>query len=75
MLVICGRFPMLFGGSVVIETVFGWPGMGTMILQGVGTNDYPVVMATILVSAIIVLLISLLMDIFTAVLDPRVRIE
>jgi peptide/nickel transport system permease protein len=74
MLVICGRFPMLFGGSVVIETVFGWPGMGNMILQGVGTNDYPVVMATILVSAILVLLASLMMDIFTAALDPRVRI-
>jgi peptide/nickel transport system permease protein len=74
MLLLCFRLPMLIGGAVIIETVFNWTGMGQMILMGVGSKDYPIVMATVLATATVLLLASLLVDILTAALDPRVRI-
>ena len=75
MLLLCFRLPMLIGGAVIVETVFNWTGMGQLILMGVGSKDYPIVMATVLATATVLLLASMLVDILTAVLDPRVRIE
>ncbi len=69
------RMSMLIGGSVAIETIFGWPGMGTVLTAAVTSSDYPVVMANALVTAIMMLTISFLVDLFTALLDPRVRLE
>ena len=69
------RLSMLIGGSVAIETIFGWPGMGTVLTAAVTSSDYPVVMANALVTAIMMLTISFLVDLFTALLDPRVRLE
>lgn len=69
------RLPMLIGGTVIIESVFGWPGMGGMILNAVSAKDYPVVMISTMLVAFMVLFASFLVDLITAMLDPRVRFE
>lgn len=74
-LLLCFRLPLLIGGTVIIESVFGWPGMGGMILNAVSAKDYPVVMITTMLTAFMVLLASFLVDLLTALLDPRVRFE
>lgn len=65
--------PFLLTGSVVIETVFAWPGMGKLAADAVLSRDYPVVTATTLAAAALVVAGSLLADILYAVADPRVR--
>ncbi|MEX1018798.1 MAG: ABC transporter permease [Litorilinea sp.] len=65
--------PALFGGSVIVETIFAWPGMGQMAISAVTQRDYPVLMGVALVSSVIVLLSNLLADIAYAIVDPRIR--
>ncbi|MEO8945898.1 MAG: ABC transporter permease, partial [Gemmatimonadaceae bacterium] len=65
--------PVLFTGAVFIERVFAWPGMGWVILNAVGTRDYPLVTAGVIVAAATVTLGSLAADLLYAVADPRVR--
>lgn len=64
--------PYLLGGATVIESIFAWPGMGNMAVGGVGGRDYPVIMATTLIAAVLTVLGNLLADITYAVVDPRV---
>jgi peptide/nickel transport system permease protein len=71
---ICFRLPMLISGSVVIEQVFGYTGIGTRLLQAINANDYQLVLVIIFMLSIVSLLASVLIDLITAVLDPRVRI-
>ena len=76
LIVILGlRLPILIGGSVVIETVFDWPGMGSFYIAGVRGRDYPIIMTVTLLSAFAVLAASILVDVLTAAADPRVRLE
>ena len=75
LVVLAFRLPILIGGSVMIETVFSWPGIGSIILQGVSTSDYPVIMMTTLMIAAAMLIASFLVDILMAILDPRIRFE
>ena len=75
MTLLCMRLPMLVSGTVVIETVYNYPAMGSMILDAISAGDMPVVMVTTMVVAIVTLLASCLVDIVTALLDPRVRLE
>ncbi|WP_170228457.1 ABC transporter permease [Nesterenkonia populi] len=65
---------VLLGGLVVLETVFNWPGLGRLIVQGVEQRDYPVVQAGVLVIAIIFVVINFVVDMLYAVIDPRVRV-
>ncbi len=65
--------PFLLTGSVVVETVFAWPGMGKLAADAVLGRDYPVVMATTLTASAMVVAGSLLADVLYAVADPRVR--
>ncbi|NMD37499.1 MAG: ABC transporter permease [Christensenellaceae bacterium] len=74
LVIICFRLPMLIGGSVVIESVFSWPGIGTIIASSVIAGDMPVIMVTTLMVAASILVASFLVDVFTALLDPRVRL-
>ncbi len=74
LVIICFRLPMLIGGSVVIESVFSWPGIGTIIASSVVAGDMPVIMVTTLMVAASILVASFLVDVFTALLDPRVRL-
>ena len=60
-------------GAVFVETVFSYPGMGTLVLQAVAARDYPVLEATFLVLALVVLTLNLVVDLLYARLDPRAR--
>lgn len=68
------RLPVLIGGSVIIEQVFQWPGIGKEFVSAVRSQDYPLVMMVALFSVLAVLLASLIVDILTAIIDPRVRL-
>ena len=74
LVILCFRLPMLISGSVVIESVYNWPGIGSVITDAVIAGDYPVVMVTTLMVAISILTASFLIDVLTALLDPRVRL-
>jgi peptide/nickel transport system permease protein len=65
--------PALFGGAVFVETIFSWPGVGRMMYDAVTGNDYPLVLAGVLVGSVLVTLGSTLADVFAALADPRVR--
>lgn len=69
------RLPTLIGGSVVIETIFQWPGIGNAFKTAVTGQNYPMVMMIALFSVLAVLIASFLVDILTAILDPRVKLE
>lgn len=69
------RLPTLIGGSVIIEQVFQWPGIGSEFIAAVRGADYPLVMMIALLSVFAVLLASLIVDVLTALIDPRVRLS
>jgi len=69
------RLPMLVGGTVVIEEIFQWPGMGREFLSAVRGQDLPLIMMIALFTVSAVLIASFLIDILTALIDPRVRLE
>lgn len=73
MIILVNRIPILISGTVVIESVFNYPGMGSLILESISGSDMPVVMITLLLVAIAVLLASFLVDVLSALLDPRIR--
>jgi peptide/nickel transport system permease protein len=67
--------PALIGGAVIIETIFGYPGMGRLGFEAVLERDYPVLVTVNFIAATLVLAGNLVADILYAVLDPRVRLE
>ena len=67
--------PFIFNGAYITETIFAWPGMGRLAVGAVFQRDYPILMGTTLVSAILVLLGNLIADILYAVVDPRIRYQ
>lgn len=69
------QFGLMIGGAVVIETVFGWPGIGRLFYQAVGARDYAVVQAVILVISVSVIAVNLMVDLSLTVLDPRIRLS
>jgi peptide/nickel transport system permease protein len=64
--------PSLLSGAVILEQIFTWPGMGSLMFQSIGTRDYPVIMGLVLLFSIIALLGQLLADVLYTVVDPRV---
>ena len=68
-------FPFLLTGSVLIETLFNWPGMGRLAAKAILEHDYPVVSATMLVASVMVVMGSFLADVLTALADPRIRLR
>ena len=68
------RLPTLIGGSVIIEEVFQWPGVGSEFIEAVRGSDYPLVMSIALLSVFAILMASLIVDVLTALIDPRVRL-
>ncbi|MDC7125194.1 MAG: ABC transporter permease [Spirochaetales bacterium] len=64
----------VIGGSVVVESVFGWPGIGQLLAQSAYGRDYPVVIASTFFIALFILVFSMVLDIFYGLIDPRVRV-
>jgi len=69
------RLPMLIGGTVIIEQVFQWPGVGDLFVNAVRGQNYPLVMMISFLSVTAVLFASFMIDLLTALLDPRVKLE
>lgn len=65
----------LLGGSVVVESVFAWPGVGWLMLQGIQNRDIPLVRAVVLVVGIAFVVINLVVDLLYSYLDPRIRLQ
>lgn len=69
------RFAFSFGGSVIIETVFSYPGLGRLVFEAVSGRDYPVMQAAFLVFTAAVLIANLVADLLYPILDPRTGVE
>lgn len=67
------QIPTLFGGAVIVEQLFSWPGLGLITMNAVLGRDYPVIMGVCLLSAVVVLAANLLTDIVYALVDPTIK--
>lgn len=67
------QIPMLFGGAVIVEQIFSWPGLGLITMNAIKGRDYPVIMGVCLMSAVIVLAANLLTDIVYMLIDPTIK--
>jgi peptide/nickel transport system permease protein len=68
------QIPALLAGTLVIETVFAWPGLGLLVYDAISNRDYPIILAVVMLSAALVVLFNLIADVVAAVLDPRIRL-
>ena len=66
------EIPNLVGGSVIIEQIFGWPGLGTLMMTSVTSRDYPTIMGITCIIAAVVLIVNLLVELIYGFLDPRI---
>ena len=69
------EFQLLLGGAIVTETVFAYPGMGRLVIQAVGTRDYPLVQAIVFLFSFLLVLTNLFVDLLYPWLDPRIATE
>lgn len=67
------HIPTLFGGSIIVEQIFSWPGLGLITMNAITARDYPVIMGVCLLSAIVVLVGNLLTDIVYGLVDPTIK--
>lgn len=66
--------PWFVGGVVLIEVVYGWPGIGRLMVQAILTDDIPLILGTVTLTAILVVISNILVDMVQAVIDPRIRL-
>lgn len=69
------ELPMLLSGAIIIETIFAWPGIGRLAIQSISYRDYPVVLATVVMSGAMFIAGNLLVDLCYGYVDPRIRYE
>jgi peptide/nickel transport system permease protein len=65
----------LLGGAIITETVFAWPGAGSLLVSSIGYRDYPVVQVMVLISAVVFVVINLIVDLGYVLLDPRIAYD
>jgi peptide/nickel transport system permease protein len=68
------QFGSLLGGTVIIEQVFSWPGVGRMIVEAIGQRDYPVVQGGVIVLALLMVTVNLIVDLSYGIIDPRIKV-
>lgn len=69
------EIPALFSGAIITETIFSWPGMGRLYFSALGEKDYPVAMAIFFITAVLVVIATLVRDIAYTLVDPRIRLH
>jgi peptide/nickel transport system permease protein len=69
------QFAALLGGTIIVETIFSWPGIGRLAVNAIWRRDYPVIMGTVLVFSATFVLVNLLVDILYTIVDPRIRYD
>jgi peptide/nickel transport system permease protein len=67
--------PGVITGAVLTETIYAWPGMGTLIVDSIRLQDYPVIMGVVMIAAVATILGFLISDILYAIVDPRIRLS
>jgi glutathione transport system permease protein len=67
------QFGFLLGGSIVVETVFNWPGLGRLLVDSVNMRDYPVIQALVLLFSLEFILINLVVDVLYGFINPTIR--
>lgn len=67
--------PALFTGAVFVEKIFAWPGMGLVIVNAIGSRDYPLVMGTVIIASVLVAVGNLVTDVLYMAADPRLRVD
>jgi peptide/nickel transport system permease protein len=72
-IIIAVDFGQLFGGAVIVETIFSWPGLGQRLVQSVLSRDFPVIQATVFLIALIVTVANTLAEVLARLVDPRLR--
>jgi peptide/nickel transport system permease protein len=70
---ICLEIGRLLGGALVVETIFAWPGLGTLMLSAVGNRDYTIVQACLMLLVALLIVVNLIADVSYGFLDPRIR--
>lgn len=70
--VVGNQLPRLLSGSVIVEAVFAWPGLGHLGYQAILQRDYPVILALTLLTGAAILVINVIVDVLYAILDPRI---
>jgi ABC-type dipeptide/oligopeptide/nickel transport system permease component len=68
------RFALMLNGVVLVEVVFAWPGVGSLVVRALDTRDYPLIQAAVLVTAVLAIMVQLVVDLCYPLLDPRVRL-
>jgi peptide/nickel transport system permease protein len=63
----------LLGGAVIVEAVFSWPGLGSLMVQSISNRDFPVVQGAMLFAALVFIVVNLVVDLLYAAIDPRIR--
>ncbi|HEY5868672.1 MAG TPA: ABC transporter permease [Candidatus Tectomicrobia bacterium] len=69
----CINFALIMNGSVVVESIFAWPGVGRLLYEGVSSRDFPVVQTTVILGGVIIICVNLVVDLLYAYIDPRIR--
>jgi glutathione transport system permease protein len=69
------QFGFLLGGSIVVEVVFNWPGLGRLLVDAVSMRDYPVIQAEVLLFSLEFIIINLVVDVLYAVINPTIRFK
>ncbi|ASK62328.1 glutathione ABC transporter permease GsiC [Virgibacillus phasianinus] len=69
------QFGFLLGGSIVVEVVFSWPGLGSLLIDSISFRDYPVIQAELLLFALEFMLINLIVDLLYGIFNPRIRFD
>ncbi|MTH61293.1 ABC transporter permease [Paracoccus litorisediminis] len=69
------EFGALLSGAMIVETVFAWPGIGSLLIQGISSRDYPLIIGLVLIYTAIFILVNLLIDLLYTLIDPRIRIN
>ena len=67
------QFGFLLGGSIVVEKVFNWPGLGRLLVDAVDMRDYPVIQALVLLFSLEFILINLIVDVLYGLINPTIR--
>jgi len=69
------QFARLLSGTIIIETIFGWPGVGRLVAEAVFSRDFPVVRAAVMIIASAVVLMNLFVDLLYGLIDPRIKLQ
>jgi len=72
---LAGVLPTLFGGAIITESVFSWPGIGKLFINSLVASDYPVAIAYLLISTFLTLVGFLVSDVLYTIVDPRIRMN